>query len=1028
METKCSSCDKRYNVSEKVLWKKGKCNWCWEIFIVTKVQVAWNIVADDSEKKQDTAQNSESAKKQDAPQNSESVKKQDTIQNSESVKKQDTIQNSENEKKQDAPQNSESVKKQDAPQNSENEKKQDATQNSEIEKKQDTIQNSPTEKVNMSSEGNSAEEKVVYQKEENIDIKPHFASYMFLWSKTLNLLLILFIVSTIIALSPKWWMVVMMFWAMSYIVPGFFLLLWILVFLWRLVAFKKEKYTLTDRKIVYHNWNLFSDNSVEISLDRIVQVKSTLWFIQYLIFKTGNIQIKTAWSSDSTVYFKNIWLTVEIYEKIKLRMKKNGFHLEMDKLVQEEKPHWLWIVWEVFWKWLLGLIFLMYIIFSWYQETMSDITSLWGELWGVSDWLVAGGIWFWTLVLLLVAIVFVLKYLDLKKRKYQIFTDTIVYKEWFLTKHHSFIPMENISDTENTQSFFSKIFGLHDVIVSSSWNNNKVNFKNMVNGEKMMENIKYLKNETILNEKDVLEWEDENPNSLIGFKNTTETALNYDKEFRASYKMSLAKSLFWLFVLGGILLFVSIIIWMISGEASLVSLWLGSFIPVALVLTWYTIIQIKFTDFIVWESSIEKKFGFLNTQHNSFSVEKITGVVFKESLIDKLFKTCSITFWSIWNGSDITFKNIVKVPDIEKKIKAKIWVQEAEVIKDIESQFTFLDYIKSAIWPFIVIVSVYIITMIFTAILTSKIWSQESGLLAKWLGWVTGVFWLILFLYILRFLYTKFYYAPVRYINRMYQDSIESIQWFFVVRKKYSLFRNVKWTKSTKYPLTSTWSLTFDIAWEQVQQNKKQSSNAVIFILSMILKRGSWWWWWWWWWWWTTTIISNRIYINFIKDVFGTFEETEKILNEEEVEKESILTSRQDIWNSIFVFVLIAIIMVVWLNSVFLPSDSTWTMTMISALIVVIFSIIIGIIVWVIKAKFYDYQKDRVLFNSGVIYKNKHSILYKKFNYVEFNKWFINKIFKNWNIKIYTLGSWKVDMSIKDIDNYKEVYELFKKD
>jgi hypothetical protein len=41
--------------------------------------------------------------------------------------------------------------------------------------------------------------------------------------------------------------------------------------------------------------------------------------------------------------------------------------------------------------------------------------------------------------------------------------------------------MENVSDTENTQSFFSKIFGLHDLIVSSAGNNNKVIFKNMVN-------------------------------------------------------------------------------------------------------------------------------------------------------------------------------------------------------------------------------------------------------------------------------------------------------------------------------------------------------------------------------------------------------------------------------------------------------------------------------------------------------------------------------------------------------------------
>jgi len=41
--------------------------------------------------------------------------------------------------------------------------------------------------------------------------------------------------------------------------------------------------------------------------------------------------------------------------------------------------------------------------------------------------------------------------------------------------------MESVSDVENTQSFFSKIFGLHDIIISSAGASNKVVFKNMVN-------------------------------------------------------------------------------------------------------------------------------------------------------------------------------------------------------------------------------------------------------------------------------------------------------------------------------------------------------------------------------------------------------------------------------------------------------------------------------------------------------------------------------------------------------------------
>lgn len=40
--------------------------------------------------------------------------------------------------------------------------------------------------------------------------------------------------------------------------------------------------------------------------------------------------------------------------------------------------------------------------------------------------------------------------------------------------------MEAVSDVENTQGFFSRIFGLHDVKISCAGTGNDVLFKNMV--------------------------------------------------------------------------------------------------------------------------------------------------------------------------------------------------------------------------------------------------------------------------------------------------------------------------------------------------------------------------------------------------------------------------------------------------------------------------------------------------------------------------------------------------------------------
>jgi hypothetical protein len=38
---------------------------------------------------------------------------------------------------------------------------------------------------------------------------------------------------------------------------------------------------------------------------------------------------------------KNVNAPLEIYEIIQEKMRKNGFHLKKDKLVQTAKPHWL---------------------------------------------------------------------------------------------------------------------------------------------------------------------------------------------------------------------------------------------------------------------------------------------------------------------------------------------------------------------------------------------------------------------------------------------------------------------------------------------------------------------------------------------------------------------------------------------------------------------------------------------------------------------------------------------------------------
>ena len=875
-------------------------------------------------------------------------------------------------------------------------------------------------------------EQVVFQKEDDIKLKPNFWSFMLLgWLfslKTFVIFVVLmmigsWLVSELEMQSSRAWdeSVSVIMNMLGWLMGVWFFVLFIVLIWFKYIVYKKESYVITDKKLVYNFWNIFSENTVDLTLDKVTQVTNILGFWQHLFFKTWNVITKTAWSGNSTVVMKNIKLSEEQYIAVKERMKKNGFRLEMDKLVQEEKPHWLAIFWELFWKVFWTLLFLGYIALSIYLEALQgdgpdfdEISSeIWAEMWEVWTQIMAGWIGFAVLVLCVVIITAIFKYLDLSRRRYRVFTDTVTYNEWFLTKNFSFIPMENVADTENTQSFWSKIFGLHDVEVSSQWENNKVVFKNMVNGEKIMANVKYLKN-AIIRRVATIEWDTNNTHSssLVGYSDSTEKALNFDKEFQATYKMNLLKSMFWFFPLLLIPIIAMPFIW-----PTLLPMF-GVFIAVGA----HKVVQIFCTDFIVSESSIEKRFEFINTKHNSFSVEKITGITVMETLIDKIFGTCSIKFLSIWTGSNIIFQDIKKTPDLEEKILAKIWIHLDGIQKEIVSEFNFLDYIKSQIWKWIMIILFLVVISIgayfaWDDMLRDNVgdsWADGAFMMFVFLGFV------ILFFPLLRFFYSQFYYSPIRYKNRIYSEALESIQGFFIKTKKYSLLRHIKSVSAKKYPLTQTWDFYFDIAGETITQVKKWSKFKQLGVLALFVKN-------------TKKVVSkNAISIKFLKDVFSEFDKNDQIVNESPLNTDIVDESRQDIWNSIIAMIILYLIIAI-------PTLVFWYVSRLESMeLNIIFAIlwvftfimvaIVGIQICLIKAKRYEYQKSRILYYSGIIYKNKQSILYSNFNYVEKGRTFLNMLFKNGNIKIYTLWSSWVDMNIKDIDNFREVYELLKKD
>lgn len=744
-------------------------------------------------------------------------------------------------------------------------------------------------------------------------------------------------------------------------------IVWFLISLWLLkVIYNKERYEIRDKNIIYWYWALFHDNEIQLNIDKIVQVRVILGFFQYNIFGTWDINIKSAWSWTTNITIQNVNNPLQVYNLIQASMRENWFHLSKEKLVQETAPHRLGVLIDVTLRYLGWVGFWIFVLFDIVKKIIEDFGYTVLVLW----------------ILVLVAIPVILTYLDLKRRYYRVYTDAVFFSDWFLTRRYSFIPFENVSDTDNQQNFLEKIFGIHDVRVSSQWSNNDVIFKNMLYWETMMENINYLKDKTILSTNSQKQDSTQQTNQptpqdtktqkddLIGYQNTQEEALDYDPEFKDSFKMSLTKNI--------ILILPTVI-----------------FLPLFLILLVYKVIAVSFTRFYVKESSLESQFSFLVNNHAVFSIDKITKVTFRETIIDKMLGTCSIDFNSIWAWNNITFAHIKKTPDLFENIEKKLGIKNENLMKEFEFKFSITDYIKSDIMLFLYFIIWASILGIIWFIVSPIVWTNI-------LIWALALAAIII---VWKIIYLSYYYSPGWYSHKMFADTICSHEWIIIQEKKHSLKRYIKWIKTTKYPLTNTGSIYINIAGEQIVNT---------------------------WQWWKVSI-SNYIQIDFVQNVFDYVDQVDSLLSNTPLDKSILKEDKPCLSNTlvpagIFVGVIVLLIFfatnieLTWFDGIFdnITNNLIW---FIALLIGVAF---LGILAWYIKVQFFRLEWSRAIHRYWIIYKTYHSIRYERIDFVESYQGFWNKVFGNGNVFVYTLGSSATEMKISDIEDYQNFYQKLK--
>jgi len=739
-----------------------------------------------------------------------------------------------------------------------------------------------------------------------------------------------------------------------------------LVRLWlRGIIYKKTKYTFLENKIIYNTGEIFSDRETELVMKNITHVKMTQPFIESKLYNTGHIRIEAAGSMFSEVIMSSINIPEKMFDYIQEMMKHNGFGLQKQKLIQEEKPNPIGVFFEII-KVNLSIVLFIIIFFSSIYSDHPDLLDTAKNYILVIVVLLSLG-----LIYLIIRNIF--SFLDLSKRKYRIYEDIITYEEGFLTKHHAFIPIENLTDTSTTQSFIDRIFSLYDVKVSCQGSSQEISFKNMGNGVEMKANIKKQIEETPdvkpINTKDELDTRQENKVSKKEQKNELKTGKEapkppihdrvFDKTYTAEFQMNMKKSLFWFWIIIPL------------------SIILFPFLPFAIIGLIATIIDTRSRKFSINPSTVEENYKFINKKNTEFSMNKVMAVIFNKSIIDKIYDTFSVTFWSIGSSEDIKFKNIKEQEGMRQKMTAKIGIKPQKELYTIKSEFNMLDYIKASLY-FMLVECILLIVILGMLVMVS----YPSGLF-----FIVGIIILKVIGLILLILYKYKYYKRSKL--ELYEDYVHFTKGLFVIEDYYVPYDSIKDITTTKYPLSKRGNIKFDIAGEHVIKTKNGQTK-----------------------------ISNNFQINYVGNIENKDELIDIILHkrpdnvteiESQIDKyqaKNIIKAKPSLGNSLLPLIAISVII--------FPLIPTLIIT-------------IPIAIITINARSYIIQDFRVNQKWGVIYKKQKTIVFSKIDYIKISQGAINKMFKNGNVDVNTLGSSLDEMNVKNIPNYREFYEELKK-
>ena len=708
------------------------------------------------------------------------------------------------------------------------------------------------------------------------------------------------------------------------------------------VAFGKERYELTEGNVLCHKGSLISDQTTDVDICNITHVEMTLPWLRFKLLGIGTIKIHSAGNAQPII-FRTITKPQEIYEQLQERLKRNGYQLQQKELLHEEKPAFIGALLHLG-RMALGIFIALFFAFSaLVAEKSDDLESI--ALEGIIT--AIGGAFLLSSVLF-----FLVSLIGILKRTYRVYEDVVTYEEGFLTRVKAFIPYENISDASTNRSFLDKVLNLYEVVISCQGSSKEIKFQFLKDGVYLTQCIQQLITEANLkpSPSEQMQASEDGPS----FTTRKEPELpRLENVWMADLKMHWARVFLPLFLL-----------------IPVVPLFIVAMIQVG----------IKFfaTSYSVSNAFIGHSFRFLNTVDREFAYDKITGLVIKQNLFDRIFGTFTLRFWSIGSKQSLELAHVHRSQvDLEALLRQIGIPTEYEHTRIIPTKFSPFSWIRANCYNLLVALLVAIGAAAFA------IYSEEDLVFA-----ISGIALLLPFIVLIR---SWIFYSKQEV--SLHDHHMEASQGVIAKRTYFTRYRSIKKTLTTVYPGGKNGSLKVFVAGEQTlsrqkQQTEKQSQYAATIPCSFTLG-------------FLPEVLKGS---QLLDDVLaGRLEVQDESTELEPLEL--ITESKRGIGNSLVSLTFWSIIIFPLLPFLLI----TFPLTLLST-----------------KRWRYRLEAGRIVSSWGLLFKKRESILLDRVDSQQQTQGLLGKIFRNGTVKIMTAGSSKPDLIISDAASYQTISQKIK--